>query len=258
MSQKLAFERTYDGGFYALIGDFQGRMYLEEGFTEGTAQEVAFLLEHLELPPGARLLDVGCGAGRHSLELARRGLHTVGIDLSSGLIRYAQEVAAAERLTAEFHVADARALEFEGAFDAAICLCQGAFGLAGDEAGHRQVLERVSRALRPGSPFVLTAINALSAVRNLDPASTFDPYTLTSSWCQTFRSPEGEERVFEMHCTAFTYRELKWLLESVGFEVVAAYGCVAGAFSKEPLTVEDVEIMMVARKRASYSRYHLV
>ena len=166
----------------------------------------------MQLPAGARILDVGCGAERHSLELARRGFHTVGIDISAGLIEYARKVAAAEQLPAEFRLEDARKLEFEDSFDAAICLCEGAFGVAGDDAGHQQIVAGVSRALRPGATFVLTAINAFSAAHNEDAASTFDPYTATSSWRQTLQNPQGETREFEMHCTAFTHRELKWLL----------------------------------------------
>ncbi len=221
---------------------------LDEGFTKGTVQEVDFLVELLHLSPGARILDVGCGPGRHSLELARRGLNPVGVDIAEGFIADAREVAEGERLTAEFRVTDARFLEFEAEFDAAICLCEGAFGLAGDDAGHRQILAGVSRALRPGATFVLTVINAFSATRNQDPAAHTDPYTATSSWTQTFENVHGEARTFAMHCTAFTYRELRWLLEGAGLEVCAGYGCVAGRFGRELLRLADVEIMMVAGK----------
>ena len=238
----------YDGSFYKDIGNFQREAYLNESYTQGTAQEVDFLEELLQLPVGARILDVGCGAGRHSLELARRGFRTVGIDISIGLVEYAQKVAAAEHLSAEFRLEDARKLEFEDSFDAAICLCEGAFGLAGNDDGHRQILAGVSRALKPGASFVLTTINAFSASRNEDAAAPFDPYTATSSWRHTFQNPQGEARAFEMHCTAFTYRELRWLLEEVGLGVRAGYGCVAGKFSRKRLELEDIEIMIVAQK----------
>lgn len=246
MAQKLL-GTVYDGRFYKDVGEFLRKSYLDEGFTKGTVQEVNFLVELLHLSPGARILDVGRGPGRHSLELSRRGFGTVGIDIAEGFIEHAREMAAAEGLPAEFRVADARSLEFDAEFDAAICLCEGAFGLAGDD-GHRQILAGVSRALKPCTTFVLTAINAFSATRNQDPATHIDPYTTTSSWRQTFRSPQGEVREFEMHCTAFTYRELRWLLEGTRLEVCAGYGCVAGRFGREPLRLADVEIMMVARK----------
>jgi len=249
VTQKLS-GTVYDGGFYEQIGNFQREAYLDEGYTQGTAQEVEFLSNYL-LPPGARVLDVGCGAGRHSLELARRGFNTVGVDIAEGFVAYAQKVAVAEQLEAKFYVEDARTLDFDADFDAAICLCEGAFGLAGDDDGHRRILAGINRALRPGAPFVLTAINAFSAARNQDPASRFDPYTATSSWRQTFQNPGGEARMFEMHCTAFTYRELKWLLEGAGFEVLSAYGCVAGRFERKPLDLGDIEIMIVARRPAA-------
>lgn len=241
-------DMDYDGTFYKEIGNFQRELYLDEGYTQGTGREVDFLLELLQLPPKARILDVGCGPGRHSLELARRGFNPSGIDIAENFIDYATEVAANEHLPAEFRVMDARSLEFESEFDAAICLCEGAFGLAGDEAAHRQILAGVSRALRPGARFVLTAINAFSATRNEDPAAYTDPYTATSSWTQSFKNPQGETQAFKMHCTTFTYRELKWLLEGAGLEVEAGYGCVAGNFTLEPLKLSDIEIMMVARK----------
>jgi cyclopropane fatty-acyl-phospholipid synthase-like methyltransferase len=66
-------ELNYDGAFYAEVGNFIKENYLEYGFTKGTVQEVDFLVEELKLEQGARILDIGCGAGRHSLELARRG-----------------------------------------------------------------------------------------------------------------------------------------------------------------------------------------
>ena len=82
-----------------------------------------------------------------------------------------------------------------------------------------------------------------------DPAgAAFDPYTSTSEWRMTIRNPEGETREVTAYTTSFTFRELKWLLEGSGFAVEAGYGCVAGSFSRKPLTVEDVEIMMVARR----------
>jgi 2-polyprenyl-3-methyl-5-hydroxy-6-metoxy-1,4-benzoquinol methylase len=238
-------EFSYDATLYAEFGNFMKENYLEYPFTKGTLQEVDFLVS--EIAKGSRVLDVGCGVGRHSLELARRGYTTVGVDITEAFVDIADKTAKAEGLGATFYQQDARALEFTNEFDAAICLCEGAFGLAGDERGHRDILEGVCKALKPNGTFILTAISALSCIRNADP-KTMDPYTLTSTDLETIQSPDETTREFTIHTTAFTYRELKWLLQDAGFEVVAAYGCVAGNFERKPLTFDDIEIMMIAKR----------
>ncbi len=240
-------EPTYNGAYYKEIGNFLRESYLDYSFTKGTPHEVDFLIETFELPKGANILDIGCGVGRHSLELARRGYQTTGIDISDGFIEVAQMVAQKENLRANFYVQDARELEFENTFDAAICLCEGAFGLAGDEAGHRKILKNIYQSLKPNSTFILTALNALMGIRNAD-QKNYDPLTLTSTHHEVIKSPKGETREVTFYSTAFTYRELKWLLQDAGFEVINCYGCIAGDFRRKALGFEDFEIMMIAKK----------
>lgn len=239
----------YKGDFYEEIGDFIKDNYLNYGFTKGTVQEVDFLIERMNLQPDTRILDIGCGPGRHSLELARRGIQTVGVDISSEFIHYANGAALSEGLNAEFLAADARELAFIQDFDGAICLCEGAFGLAGSEENHRKVLRGVHQALRSGSLFILTVINALNVARNVNDDSLFDAYTCTKADKEVILSPEGEAKGVSIYTTAFTFRELKMLLESEGFEVEAAYGCSAGQFGVNPLKVDSMEIMMVSRRK---------
>ena len=68
--------------FYERLADIVGPAYLRYSFTRGTESEVTFLAEALGLAPGHRVLDVGCGPGRHSHALARRGIRMVGVDLA--------------------------------------------------------------------------------------------------------------------------------------------------------------------------------
>lgn len=237
--------KKYSGNYYEEIGNFLGGNYLNYGFTKGTLQEVDFLIEHMDLQVGASIIDIGCGPGRHSLELARRGLRPTGVDISSSFIELAQRRAAEENLNAAFVVADARRLPLTQSFDGAICLCEGAFGLAGDDEGHKQILREIHRVLKPDSLFVLTAINALSAVRNHD---NMNAYTNTTSAIETITNAEGTSKEVDIYTTAFTFRELKLLFEESGFRVLNGYGCSAGNFSDKQLSVSDIEIMIVAQR----------
>jgi hypothetical protein len=146
-------------------------------------------------------------------------------------------------------VADGRELTFNLEFDGAICLCEGAFRLAGNEVNHRKVLKGVHRALRPNSLFVLTVVNALNLARHIKPDSEFDAYSCTVVDKEEIVSPEGTKKEVSIYTTAFTYRELKFLFESEGFDVEAGYGCTAGNFGRDPLKVDSMELMMVARRK---------
>ena len=81
--------------YFGPIGDRIGRAYLRYSFTTGTAQEVRFLLEVMSLPPGARVLDVGCGPGRHVVPFAEAGLSVTGVDVSRRFLDIAAERATA-------------------------------------------------------------------------------------------------------------------------------------------------------------------
>jgi 2-polyprenyl-3-methyl-5-hydroxy-6-metoxy-1,4-benzoquinol methylase len=241
--------KPFDGRFYAAIGDHMGERYLDWGFTKGTVHEVDFIEKILRLGREARILDVGCGVGRHSVELARRGYRPVGVDISARFIQIAQDAARREDLSAEFIVADARQLELQCEFDAAICLCEGGFGLAGSDEGHLAMLRGIAKALKPGAPFVLNAINAYSAVRRAAP--NFDVYSCTSRETETVNNANGEKITADIYTSAFTFRELKLMLAMSGMETEAGFGCTAGRFAMKPLTVDDMEIMIVARRPAA-------
>src|SRR5690349_9684020 len=152
-----------EGNWFNEIAAFLGPAYWAPdtgrvmAFTKGTSQEVAFLLDALELQPGMRVLDAGCGPGRHAVALAEHGINVVGIDLSPDFIALAQQ--AATTLPAEFRVQDVRELDDEAAFDAVICLCQGGFGLLGGRDDELGVIPRFARALEPGGRLALSAFS---------------------------------------------------------------------------------------------------
>ncbi|MDB5085220.1 MAG: cyclopropane-fatty-acyl-phospholipid synthase, partial [Bacilli bacterium] len=103
--------------------------YMQGGPVQFTVQEVDFLINELGFTPGDSVLDVGCGTGRHSVELARRGFQVTGIDISSGMLQEASKAAEQAGVDVEFIQCDATKFLTNKQYDAAICLCEGAFGL---------------------------------------------------------------------------------------------------------------------------------
>ena len=101
--------------WFEVLAEHMGTAYLRYAFTKGTTREVDRLFEVFNLTAGDRVLDVGCGPGRHALELARRGVQVVGIDISERFVNIATNAANAEHLDnlVSFRVADAREILFE-------------------------------------------------------------------------------------------------------------------------------------------------
>lgn len=237
-----------EGPWFNELARFLGPAYLRNAFTKGTEQEVDFLVGALGLDPGSRVLDVGCGPGRHSLAFARRGIACVGVDASPEFIDLARAAAESEGLDATFEVADVRALAFDGEFDAAICLCQGGFGLLGgrDEV---DVFARIVRSVRPGGGVALSAFSAYFALRFLEPGETFDPVTGVLHERSTLRDEQGVEREFDLWTTCFTARELTLLAERTGVDVEHLSGVAPGHYRVAKTDLESPELLLVGRRR---------
>jgi SAM-dependent methyltransferase len=234
------------------VADHLGSAYLRYSFTKGTEQEVEFLVESLSLEPGARILDVGCGPGRHAHALGRRGFEVVGVDISQRFIALAREnTAPGVRVT--FERADARALRFESEFDAVISLCQGAFGLSDGEGvssldPDRAVLDRMARALRPAGRLALSAFSAYFAVRFLGEADSFDAERGVNHERTDIRDEEGRDVPAELWTTCFTPRELRLLAEGSGLRPDHVWSVTPGDYAARPPNIELHEFLLVASK----------
>lgn len=248
--------RSPRAGWFDEIAAFLGPAYWAPGtgrvqaFTTGTAQEVDFLVEVLSLRPGARVLDAGCGPGRHALEFARRGFEVVGVDHSPDFVAQARGYAASSGLDgrAEFVRADVRHLAYVQEFDAVVCLCQGGFGLLGGGDDEGRALASLAAALRPGGRLALSAFNAYFAVRDLGPGEDFDAATGVLHERTTLRGPTGDEKDVELWTTCFTPRELVLLARACGLEVEAIHGVEPGGYARRPPSVDRSEHLLVARR----------
>lgn len=236
-----------DGPWFNEIASFLGTAYLRNAFTMGTEQEVEFLVDQLGLGPGMRVLDVGCGPGRHSIALARRGIVTHGVDLSPDFVALAEQAAKDEDVAATFEVGDVRELEENGKYDAVICLCQGGFGLLGgdDDAA---VVHRIGRAVQPGGRLALTAFSAPFAIRWLEDGEQFDPATGVLLERATVRNEAGEEREFDCWTTCFTPRELTVTAQRAGLTVEGVHGVKPGGYAIGLPTLEHPELLLFARR----------
>jgi ubiquinone/menaquinone biosynthesis C-methylase UbiE len=232
------------------LADFLGPAYLRNAFTKGTEQEVDFLVGELGLEPGMRVLDVGCGPGRHSLALARRGIACHGVDAAPNFVQLARDAAAAASLEATFELADVRELTYDREFDALICLCQGGFGLLrGDEDA--DLIARFARTLVAGGRAAITAFHAPFAIRHLEAGETFDVATGVLHETATLRDDAGREQAHDLWTTCFTARELRLLAAAGGLQCNVVAGVTPGAYSTRPPTLDDPELLLLATRGAT-------
>lgn len=224
------------------LADFMGPAYLRYSFTKGTTQEVDFLVKTLGLTPGMRILDVGCGPGRHSLELARRGYLVHGIDISQSFI----DLAKAEDIPgASFERLDARAMTFTQQFDAVICLCQGAFGLMTAQDEDSVVIHKMAAALKPGGKLAMSAFSAYFVVKYFHTA-VFDADTGINHERTEIRSPDGAVEEVDLWTGCYTPRELRMMCRQAGLEVAHVFSVDPGGYTGTKPTIESSEFMVVA------------
>jgi ubiquinone/menaquinone biosynthesis C-methylase UbiE len=226
--------------------DRMGRAYLRYAHTKGTVQEVDHLVNVLALVPGMRVLDVGCGPGRHAHELARRGIACHGIDISARFVELAEEAAPDG---ATFERADARVLAYDAEFDAVIALCQGAFGLSRDPGDDDAILAAMARALRPGGRLAVSAFNAYFAVR-YQTAAAFDAGTGVAHEITEIHDENGVPASIDLWTGCYTPRELRLLAASAGLVVERLSSVEPGAYGDDPPTIERPELLLVARRPA--------
>jgi SAM-dependent methyltransferase len=241
------------------LADHLGSAYLRYSFTKGTANELAFLVGALGLTPGQRILDVGCGPGRHSNGLAELGYEVVGVDISARFVELAR---AAAHPGATFHRMDARALAFDAEFDAAISLCQGAFGLAGHGGGPEpmrvapaavadpdgQILARMARAVRPGGRVAVSAFSSYFQIRYLEDSDAFDVERGVNHERSVLKDADGVEATHDLWTSCFTPRELRLMAEAAGLAPEHLWSVTPGAYAANPPDLDHPEFLLLARR----------
>jgi SAM-dependent methyltransferase len=233
------FRRQNGGGhWFEGIADHAGSAYLRYSFTKGTVQEVDFLVDALGLEPGMRVLDVGCGPGRHVHELATRGIDAHGVDISDRFVEIARSTG-----PGTFERDDVRDLTFDAEFDAVLCLCQGGFGLLHGE----ESLAPIARAMRAGGRVACSAFSAYFQVRYLED-STFDADAGVNHERTTVKDEAGNDAEFDLWTTCFTPRELRLLAGQAGLDVEHVWSVGPGDYARRAPTIDSYEFLLVARR----------
>ncbi|NLI78859.1 MAG: class I SAM-dependent methyltransferase [Candidatus Riflebacteria bacterium] len=238
------------------------RRYEEQPFTQGTIGETDFLEAEAKRVGARSILDIGCGTGRHAIELARRGFRVTGIDLSPAQLRRARENARETGVTVDFRRKDARTFRCRERFDLAIMLCEGGFSLMETDAMNVAILRSATRALQPGGTFIFTCLNALFPLAHTAfgnpsrpagdgfPNPRVDLMTLRSTEEMTVADDSGTKLAIRSDERYFMPTEITWYLQSLGCSPIGIFGCRLGAFRREPLTPDHFEMLVITQTRA--------
>jgi SAM-dependent methyltransferase len=250
--------------WYKALFENYGKTYDKESFTQGTIGECDFIEQELNFNKLLKILDVGCGTGRHSIELTKRGYKVTGVDLSDSQLNAAREKAAKENLKIDFQRHDARNLPFKSEFDAAIMLCEGGFPLMETDEMNFEILKSVTKSLKEKSKFIFTTLNGLfplfnsiekfcAAVSKDDNATyhknSFDLMTFRDHNTTDFVDDYGNKKTLETNERYYVPSEISWLLKSLGYKKIDIFGAKLGAYSRNyKLTTEDFEMLVIAEK----------
>jgi len=250
--------------WYESLFEDYAQKYDQECFVQGTVGECEFIEQELGHNKNLRIIDIGCGTGRHSIELAKRGYRITGIDLSGSQLKRAKEKAGQFNLEIDFRQQDARKLPFDGEFDLAIMLCEGAFPLMETDEMNFEILKNATKALKDKAKLIFTTLNGLfplchsvekfCASAGKDGNATyknnsFDLMTFRDYNITVFVDDAGNKKELKCDERYYVPSEITWLLKTLGYRKIDIFGAKLGAFSRQDkLTPEDFEMLVVAEK----------
>ena len=230
-------------------------------FTDERAKkEAGFVASVLELKPGASVLDLCCGQGRHAVHLAKSGLRVTGLDLNPEYLELTRRAADAAKVQLETIAADMREIPFENTFDAIVNM-YSSFGYLESEAEDLKVLQSAAKALRSGGRLLLDMLNREWAVANYiqndwhsgaDGTLYIERRDLdlaTSRMHVHFVVIEqnGSRRESIGHIIRlYTLTEMTRLLERVGLTLTAVFG----GFDSDTYSIDTRRMIIIARKGA--------
>lgn len=206
---------------------------------QNTGLEVDRIVGLTGLQPGATVLDLCCGEGRHSLELARRGFHVTGVDRTNFYLAKGTELAKAEGLNIEFVQEDMRRFCRENSFDAVINMFTS-FGYFEDQEDDYSVAANVYRSLKPGGVFLLDLMSKEILARifrerdwhRIDDTIILEERRVSRNWgwidSRWTLLRKNDRHELTVSHRLYSAAELVTLLESSGFKTIDIYGGLDG------------------------------
>jgi 2-polyprenyl-3-methyl-5-hydroxy-6-metoxy-1,4-benzoquinol methylase len=250
--------------WYESLFENYAHKYDQESFVQGTAGECDFIEEEINRDKSSKIIDIGCGTGRHAIELTKRGYNVTGVDLSEDQIKRAREKAKETGVTIDFQIQDARGLSFDGEFDLAIMLCEGGFSLMETDEMNFEILKNATKALKSKGKLIFTTLNGLfplfHSVNDFYKSAqkegqshckecSFDLMTLRDHNTVVFEDDSGNKRELKCNERYYVPSEITWLLKTLGYKKIDIFGAKLGEFSRDDkLTAEDFEMLVIAEK----------
>ncbi|NQU80689.1 MAG: class I SAM-dependent methyltransferase [Bacteroidetes bacterium] len=238
--------------------------YDEECFVQGTIGECDFIEQEINRDKSLKIIDIGCGTGRHSIELVKRGYQITGIDLSESQLKRAREKAKEQGIEIDFQKHDARDLPFKGEFDLAIMLCEGGFPLMETDEMNFEILKNATKVLKDNGKLIFTTLNGLFPLYHsveqfyaesgdkgnaTYKSNTFDLMTFRDHNTTVLEDDSGNKKELKCNERYYVPSEITWLLKTLGYQEIDIFGAKLGTFSRnDKLTTEDFEMLVVAIK----------
>jgi 2-polyprenyl-3-methyl-5-hydroxy-6-metoxy-1,4-benzoquinol methylase len=236
--------------------------YENEIYTKGTLQEVDFIESEINADKTKLILDVGCGTGRHSIELAKRGYFVTGFDLCGDQLSKAKENAKKANVTVDFFKQDARTFDFNSKFDLIIMLCEGGFPLMETDEMNYTILQNAYKSLKKNGKIIFTTLNGLfplfHSVKDFinnnqgsekTQKNNFDLMTFRDYSEYSMTDDDGNTKILQCNERYYVPSEILWLMKSIGFSKIVISGGIIGNFSRDViLNTEHYEMLVIAEK----------